>query len=473
MSRPTLPRALVPTGRLAEELQGRLDASHTGAAAEATAPPSPHRDTTAPPRLAALLPTVERLCAVADATTALELALVEGDMNPEARADLRALLVRAAADPDVTRQSVRSLAPLPDAAPRPISLPLPLAVRRRVSAPPTSAAHPGTRWAAAAVVIAATAAGTGVAAASTHALPGDALYGVKRQVEAVHLSLAHGELARGRVLLAQAAARLAETEQLAARSSDRPGPGGPPPTTPGDRALVTSTLHDLGTAWSGSIDELTAAYRRSGDPGPLQVLGRAVRDQQTRLATLSAQLAPADRASAQQLAGQLSSLHAQLDDVLPGDASDPDSGSAGDPVATTLDHAVSSPGVPAGADGPAVTATAPSTTTSTGPATDADPGVTAGSTGVSSPASSDPGTGSTMTAGTPAGGTTGSSGGDAGSLPAPAPLPPAPADPPPAPAPPADPAPAPPVPVTVDPGAVVAGAASGVAAGVASGTGTP
>ena len=52
--------------------------------------------------------------------------------------------------------------------------------------------------------------------ASTRALPGDSLYGLKRQIENVQLDLARGDLSNGRELLQQADARLSEAEALTA-----------------------------------------------------------------------------------------------------------------------------------------------------------------------------------------------------------------------------------------------------------------
>ncbi len=72
------------------------------------------------------------------------------------------------------------------------------------------------RQAVAAVAIASVVAGVGAAAASTRALPGDALYGLKRQIENVQLDLARGDLGHGRELLQQADARLSEAEALTA-----------------------------------------------------------------------------------------------------------------------------------------------------------------------------------------------------------------------------------------------------------------
>ncbi|MDQ0811957.1 hypothetical protein QFZ63_003671 [Streptomyces sp. B3I7] len=62
----------------------------------------------------------------------------------------------------------------------------------------------------------------GVAAASTDALPGDSLYGLKRGIEDVRLDLADGDSDRGRVYLDQASTRLSEARRLMER--DRSGP---------------------------------------------------------------------------------------------------------------------------------------------------------------------------------------------------------------------------------------------------------
>ncbi|MFE0491548.1 DUF5667 domain-containing protein [Streptomyces griseoaurantiacus] len=62
----------------------------------------------------------------------------------------------------------------------------------------------------------------GVAAASTDALPGDSLYGLKRGIEDVRLNLADGDSDRGRLYLDQASTRLSEARRLMER--DRSGP---------------------------------------------------------------------------------------------------------------------------------------------------------------------------------------------------------------------------------------------------------
>ncbi|MDN0193435.1 DUF5667 domain-containing protein [Streptomyces sp. S.PNR 29] len=106
----------------------------------------------------------------------------------------------------------------------------------------------------------------GVAAASSDALPGDSLYGLKRSIEDVKLGLADGDGERGRVYLDQASTRLSEARRLMER-----GRGGP---------LDHESLGEIRRALSGMQHDaseghrlLAAAYER--DPGslaPIQAL---------------------------------------------------------------------------------------------------------------------------------------------------------------------------------------------------------
>lgn len=57
----------------------------------------------------------------------------------------------------------------------------------------------------------------GVAAASSDALPGDSLYGLKRGIEDFKLGLAHGEDERGQMYLDQASTRMSEARRLLER----------------------------------------------------------------------------------------------------------------------------------------------------------------------------------------------------------------------------------------------------------------
>ncbi|MGA5314031.1 DUF5667 domain-containing protein [Streptomyces pseudogriseolus] len=106
----------------------------------------------------------------------------------------------------------------------------------------------------------------GVAAASSDALPGDSLYGLKRGIEDVKLTLADGDDERGRVYLDQASTRLNEARRLMER--DRAG------------SLDHESLSEIRRALSGMRHDaseghrlLREAYERDPDSlGPIQAL---------------------------------------------------------------------------------------------------------------------------------------------------------------------------------------------------------
>jgi hypothetical protein len=111
------------------------------------------------------------------------------------------------------------------------------------------------------------AAGTlgGVAAASTNALPGDTLYGLKRGMEDMRLDLTNGNAARGEVYLDLASTRLQEARRLMER--DRSG------------ALDQGSVSDMRKALSSMQQEaseghrlLSAAYKRDGSLQSIQAL---------------------------------------------------------------------------------------------------------------------------------------------------------------------------------------------------------
>jgi hypothetical protein len=190
------------------------------------------------------------------------------------------------------------------AAERPHGVPAP----RRATAP-LARRRPRLRQAVAGVTLTAIAAGTGGAIAATHALPGDPLYGLKRGIERTQLSLAHGDLNRGRELLEQADHRLTEAERLTA---------GEDASSPQTRQRIATALSSMDTDVRAATDLLTQAYRDSGDPEPLRILDRFLSDQRERLTDLLALLpAPlADQARA--LLTLLTSLDAGTRAVLTG-----------------------------------------------------------------------------------------------------------------------------------------------------------
>jgi hypothetical protein len=191
------------------------------------------------------------------------------------------------------------------------------------------------RQAVAALTAVAIIGGAGAAAASSRALPGDSLYGLKRGLETAQLSLAGSELARGRELLEQADARLGEAEKLAAsRASD---------ATTRDR--IGQALSDMDAALSDGSTLLTDVYEETGDPAALELLDGFVLDQQRRLDALLGRLAsidPALRDQAEATADLLASLHAEITALSRPELASPseDSGAARDrsPVSGDADN---------------------------------------------------------------------------------------------------------------------------------------
>ena len=181
---------------------------------------------------------------------------------------------------------------------------------------------PTPRWrsAVATVAVAAVVSGAGAAAASHRALPGDSLYGLKRQIESVELALAHGDLNRGRELLEQAEARLGEAERLAASSEI---------SEPGTRADLVATLDDMREATEEGSLALTDAYRESGDAEPLRILRDFADEQQERLRDLMALLDPGLRDTVRPLLADLVSLEREATILLGGSAAGADAAGLG------------------------------------------------------------------------------------------------------------------------------------------------
>jgi hypothetical protein len=105
----------------------------------------------------------------------------------------------------------------------------------------------------------------GVAAASTNALPGDTLYGLKRGMEDLKLDMAGSDASRGKVYLDMAATRMQEARRLMDR-----GRGG---------TLDDESVSEVRKALSGMHQEaseghrlLSRAYAKDGSLQPMAVL---------------------------------------------------------------------------------------------------------------------------------------------------------------------------------------------------------
>ncbi|MFJ8396909.1 DUF5667 domain-containing protein [Streptomyces sp. NPDC094144] len=145
----------------------------------------------------------------------------------------------------------------------------------------------------------------GVAAASSDALPGDSLYGLKRGMEDIHLNLAGSDTSRGEVYLDQASTRLSEARRLMERG--RSG------------ELDHEQLGEVRRTLNGMTHDATeghrllhAAYKRDGAIGPIQTLDSFSRSHRESWTSLR------DRLPVQltELGDQVSSVFAAIDEEV-------------------------------------------------------------------------------------------------------------------------------------------------------------
>ena len=141
----------------------------------------------------------------------------------------------------------------------------------------------------------------GVAAASTGAVPGDALYGMKRGLEDWQLNLAGSDAERGRLLLDQASQRMTEAQKLTSHQRDGQE------LSPHMVDEVSRALTDMNTEGSQGRDLLTAIYAQDHSLAPMQQLAAFADSQQQRLAAIEPKLG-----------GQLDPVTGQVQNLLSG-----------------------------------------------------------------------------------------------------------------------------------------------------------
>ncbi|MBB0232753.1 DUF5667 domain-containing protein, partial [Streptomyces calidiresistens] len=125
----------------------------------------------------------------------------------------------------------------------------------------------------------------GAAAASTNALPGDTLYGLKRGMEDLRLDLAGGQHDRGRIHLDHASTRLNEARRLMERG--RSGP-----LEPEQVAEVRAALTAMATNTAEGHRLLVEAHERDGSVAPLRTLSDFSERHRGTWAELRPQLPP-------------------------------------------------------------------------------------------------------------------------------------------------------------------------------------
>ncbi|MFJ9607901.1 DUF5667 domain-containing protein [Kitasatospora sp. NPDC101176] len=124
----------------------------------------------------------------------------------------------------------------------------------------------------------------GAAAASSNALPGDTLYGMKRGLEGLRLDLADTDSERGELLLDNAATRLGEVRTLV-------GHGDQGSTlSPGTVERVRRALDDMHADALKGRELLRSVYRSNGSLDPMRALAGFAHDEDGRWAELEGQL---------------------------------------------------------------------------------------------------------------------------------------------------------------------------------------
>jgi hypothetical protein len=142
----------------------------------------------------------------------------------------------------------------------------------------------------------------GVAAASTNALPGDSLYGLKRGMEDLKLDMAGNDASRGKVYLDMASTRMQEARRLMDR-----GRGG---------QLDAESVAEVRRALSGMHQEaseghrlLTEAYQKDGSLQPMELLNSFAESHRQSWADLRGKL-PSQLTD---VSDQVSSIFAAID----------------------------------------------------------------------------------------------------------------------------------------------------------------
>ncbi|HVE74355.1 MAG TPA: DUF5667 domain-containing protein, partial [Mycobacteriales bacterium] len=161
---------------------------------------------------------------------------------------------------------------------------------------------------------------TGVAIASTSALPGDPFYGAKRGSEAVELRFASGDIERGHQHLEFAAERLREVRglTLGRDAFRRPASEATPElaATTQLSARVRATLRDMDSETRRGTALLTEAYTASGRQTPLRVLSSFADRQSRELRVLLPALTTQTRPRAQLSLALVSEVAAETSQLL-------------------------------------------------------------------------------------------------------------------------------------------------------------
>lgn len=269
-------------------------------------------------------------------------------VDPEFRTGLRAMLVATA-----ERDGIGDPAP---------SEPAP-GVHTAVPAPRAAglfARGTGRRIRARGAIVLGVAAGalavSGISAASENAVPGDALYGVKRSTERAQLAMAGSDITRGQLSLGFARTRLDEAAALAGDSPDFP-----------------PVLDDMDNDTRQGIRVLTTSAMARKDATPLDAIETFVTGQRHVIAPLLDRLATGNRTRAMTSMGLLDDIVRRADGLRSALGCDSDATAGSDslgprPRACWVGSESDSPGDHKPGQGQEITSSGIPTTSSRGPA---------------------------------------------------------------------------------------------------------
>ncbi|MDG4784040.1 DUF5667 domain-containing protein [Micromonospora sp. WMMD961] len=137
---------------------------------------------------------------------------------------------------------------------------------------------------------------SGISAASENAVPGDALYGMKRSTERAQLALASSDISRGQLFLDFARTRLGEAAKLR-----------------GDRVGYSAVLDDMDADTRQGVRLLTSAAVQRAEPGSLDTLNTFVSSQRRAVSGLLDGSTRADRERTQRSLLLLNSIRERSD----------------------------------------------------------------------------------------------------------------------------------------------------------------
>ncbi|PZG23985.1 hypothetical protein C1I95_02115 [Micromonospora craterilacus] len=229
------------------------------------------------------------------------------EVDQEFRAGLRAMLLATAA-----REGIGA-----PAAPQPAEK---TSAGRGSLLPAVTARRARARGAILVGIAAGAIAVSGISAASENAVPGDALYGMKRGTERAQLALTSSDISRGQLFLDFARTRLVEASALR-----------------GNRAGYSAVLDDMDADTRQGVRLLTGAAAQRSDPAALDTVDTFVTRQRRALDPLTDRGSRADQERTAQSLALLTSIAERADALRAAIA-------CGRPASTTSDFLGPTPG---------------------------------------------------------------------------------------------------------------------------------